>query len=147
MRSIIWVMALLLVGCYTKSKLTDDQHGSPSRGLTLAVTADPLTLERGGTLHIRLTVTNESKAPLTKGFGSGCIYGFTVRDSDGNRVAPPPRFCTMNAPTVTYGPGEVVIAEFQWTWDDSNIAPGDYYVEAGFGEAGEGGPAVDIRLR
>jgi len=55
--------------------------------------------------------------------------------------------CTMNAPTVTYGPGEVVVTDFEWTWDDPNIALGDYYVEAGFGEGGEGGAVVDIRLR
>jgi hypothetical protein len=143
----VWVLAALLVGCYTTPIVTDKQQGSTSRGLVLAVTVEPLVLERGGTLHVRLTVTNESDVAVVKGFASGCIYGFAVRDRNGDRVGPPPRFCTMDAPTVTYGPGEVAISEFQWTWDDSNIAPGDYYVEAGFGESGEGGAAVEIRLR
>jgi hypothetical protein len=104
-------------------------------------------LDRGGTLHIRLTVTNESSAPMVRGFSSGCIYGFAVLDSKGNRLAPPPRVCTLNAPTVTYAPGEVLTSEFRWTWDDPSIEPGHYFVEAGFGPTGEGGPVVEVQLR
>jgi hypothetical protein len=147
MRRIVCVMALLSVGCYASPPSNDGQQGPPPRDLALTVATEPLVLERGGTLHVRLTVTNESSAPVTRHFGSGCIYGFTVRDGHGDRVAPPPRMCTMNTPTVTYGPGEVVVAEFDWTWDDPDIEPGDYYVEAGFGEGGEGGPVVDIQLQ
>lgn len=147
MRSYLWVLAALLVGCSTNLDVTDNHGGSRSRGLVLDVTAEPLVLERGGTLQIRLTVTNESDVPIVRGFTSGCIYGFAVLDSEGNRLAPPPRICTLDAPTVTYAPGEVVTREFRWTWDDPNIEPGDYYLEAGFGRMGEGGSVIEVQLR
>ena len=147
MRSYFWVLAALLVGCSTTPTVIGDRPSSPSQELVLDVIAEPALLAQGGTLHIRLTVTNESDIPVWKGFTSGCIYGFTVRDSHGERVAPPPRICTANAPTRTYAPGEVVTVEFQWTWDDPNIEPGSYYVEAGFGRVGKGGPVAEVQLR
>jgi hypothetical protein len=147
----IFVLLLAISGPHAWAgecaSVPDNGRGSQSLELVLAVSVEPAVIEWGGTLQIRLTVTNESDAPVVKGFGSGCIYGFALRDSHGNRVAPPPRICTMNAPTVTCAPGEVVAGEFQWTWDDPNIAPGDYYVEAGFGAMGEGGRVVEVRLR
>ena len=147
MRSYFCVLAVLLIGCATHPTVTDGQHGSSWPELIVDVSAEPLLLERGGTLHIRLTVTNERDTPVVKGFASGCIYGFAVRNSRGDRVAPPPPICTANAPVVTWAPGEVVTAEFTWTWDDPNIEPGYYSVEAGFGPLGEGGSAVEVQLR
>jgi hypothetical protein len=153
-------MALLLVGCYTKPTLTDDKRGSPSRKpsesktqwisaseLVLDVTVEPAVIEPGGTLHIRLTVTNPRDAAVWTGFADGCVYGFTVRNGSGEIVAPPPRFCPQKPEEVTFAPREVVVLEFPWTWDDSKIEPGTYSVFAGFGVRAEGGPVVNVQLK
>ena len=150
MRCYLCALAVLLMGCAAVDSptLNDHQQSSWAAGLVLDVVVEPLLLERGETLYIRLTVTNKSDAPVWRGFSSGCIYGFAIWHS-GELISPPPPICTLNAPTVTYAPGEVITGEFQWTWDDPDIKPGVYHVVAGFGPRGEGpsAPAVEVRLQ
>jgi hypothetical protein len=150
MRYYFCVLAALLMGCSTVDDPTANrnQSGASASALVLDVTVEPLVLERGGTLAIRLTVTNESNVSVVKGFASGCIYGFAIWHR-GDVISPPPPICTMNAPTVTYAPGEVITKEFEWTWDDPDIKPGIYRVVAGFGPRGEGpsAPPVEVRLQ
>ncbi len=151
MRCYFWVLAVLLTGCATvdDGTLNDNQQELSVSALVLDVEARPSVLGRGDTLYIRLTVTNESDAPAVKHFASGCILGFSLWNLQGELVAPPPPICTLNAPTVKYAPGEVVIAEWQWVWDDPNIEPGTYLLVAGFGPRGEheSAPSIEIRLQ
>lgn len=146
MRYCYVIIAVLLAGCITPD---DEMERSSAPRFHLEVTAESMVLRRGETLHIRLTVTNESDAPAVKHFANGCIYGFSLWTRQGELVAPPPPVCTLNAPTVRYAPGEVVIREFQWVWDDPNIEPGTYLLVAGFGPRGEHepSPSVEIRLQ
>lgn len=151
MRRYFFVLAVLSAGCATANNpmMNDNQEAYSVSGLVLDAVAEPLLLKRGETLHITATVTNETNAPVVKGFASGCIYGFALRNIGGELVAPPPPICTQNAPTVRYAPGEVVTLEFRWAWDDPDIEPGVYFVVAGFGERGEGelAPPVEVRLQ
>jgi hypothetical protein len=146
LRHIPLIVALLLVGCVTVKE--DAPHSSLANELTLDVEAKPLTIGWGDSLHIRLTVSNTSNTTVVKHFGSGCIYGFSLWDSEGEHVAPPPRICTMNAPTVKYAPGESVQIDFQWVWDDMDIKPGTYFLLAGLGPRGENesAPPIEVRL-
>jgi hypothetical protein len=161
MRWLILIVVVLLAGCITSH--SDDQFQSNPRlvdevendiqlpsnsGFLIEVTAEPSLLKRGETLHIRVSVTNESDGPIVKCFASGCIYGFALWNQRGELVAPPPPICTLNAPTVRYLPDEVVTREFRWVWDDPSIRPGTYLLIAGFGRRGqnESAPPVKIRL-
>ena len=139
------IIALILVGCATSPGVAP--QSSSSTELVLNVEADPLTISWGESVHIRLTVENTNDAPVVKRFSSGCIYGFSLLSADGEVVAPPPRVCTANAPTVTYAPKSMVKQEFQWVWDDKDIKPGTYRLVAGLGRRGEGGPSIEIRLK
>lgn len=139
------VLAILWLGC--GSETFTPQDASPVEttaatvdGLLVEVAVHPLVLKRGETLQIRLSVTNTASTPVRKAFSSGCIYGYTVRDNQGIRVAPAPRICTANAPVVAYAPGETVTQEYEWVNQDPSIRPGRYEVSAGFGRWGEGGP-------
>jgi hypothetical protein len=138
------MIAVLLAGCITPD---DHPQRSSAQRLLLEVTTESSLLSRGETLHIQLTVTNESDVEAVKHFTSGCIYGFSLWNDQGELVAPPPPICTADAPTVKYAPGEVVIREFQWMWDDSEIKPGTYLLVAGFGPRGEQGPATSVEIR
>lgn len=122
------------------------QPGSESFGLDLAMTAEPTVIPFEGTIHITLTVTNDTDEPITHGFSSGCVYGFGLYDGNDRLVAPPPPICTMNAPVITYEPGEVVMGNFEWTWDDPGLKPGTYTLRAGFGPRGEFESAAPITI-
>ena len=137
MRYFPLLILLLLAGCSTTTTIQDEPQPSSASGLTLDVEAEPLVLGREETLHIRLTVTNTGEAPVVRHFETGCIYGFALLDAEGERVAPPPRICTLNAPTVKYMPGEVVTREFSWVWDDAEIEVGTYRLIVGLGRYGE----------
>jgi len=145
MRYCLLIVAVLLTGCITDG---GPQRSSAS-GLAVDVEVQPSVLARGETLHVRITVKNESDAPVVRHFASGCIYGFALWSEEGELVAPPPPICTMNAPTVRYAPGETVNRKFQWVWDDPDIGPGTYLLVAGIGRRGEveSAPAVTVRLR
>ena len=145
MPRVLSIIAVVLLGCTTSPGVSPPS--APSTELELSVEAEPLTISWSESVRIRLTVKNPSDAPVVKGFSSGCIYGFSLLSADGEVVAPPPRTCTMNAPTVTYAPNSLEELEFQWTWDDKDIKPGTYRLVAGFGPRGEGGPSIEIRLK
>ena len=142
-----FILVLFLVGCHTTGGDAPQHTSAP--GLTLDVEAEPLVIGRGETLHIRLTVTNQGETPVVRTFASGCIYGYSLWNPEGELVAPPPPICTLNAPVVTYAPGESDIREFEWLWDDTQIKPGTYYLKAGLGGRAEieSAPAVEIQLR
>ena len=149
------LIVLLVVGCTgTDSQRNDASHdvgvldSPPTQGLVVEATTGTTVLARGETLHIKLTVTNEGDVDVVKHFASGCIYGFSLVNEQGETVAPPPPVCTMNAPTVRYAPGEEVTREFQWVWDDPDIEPGTYRLVAGLGPRGEqeSAPSVEIHL-
>jgi hypothetical protein len=159
MKKVVWTVPLMLVlaGCYTITakhrpdslRAADNPNRVPASELVFDAEVAPALIERGDTLHITLAVTNKTDAPVWRGFASGCIYGFGIWNDRGELVAPPPRICAANAPTVTYAPGEVITAKFQWGWDDPKIGPGTYSVIAGFGPRGEdeSAPPVEIRLQ
>jgi hypothetical protein len=129
--------------------MQDEPQRSSASGLTLDVEAEPLELRRGETLHIQLTVANTGETTVVRHFQSGCIYGFALLDAGGERVAPPPRICTANAPTVEYMAGEVVTLEFSWVWDDAELESGTYRLIVGLGRHGEveSAPEVEVQLR
>ncbi|MDH3198857.1 MAG: hypothetical protein OEO21_11530, partial [Candidatus Krumholzibacteria bacterium] len=108
------LLLVLLAGCAVTYERPDLQPAPEPSGLDLDATVEPLVLNRGDTLFVQLTVTNNSIATIVQHFGSGCIYGFGLWDSEGELVAPPPPVCTMNAPTVRYKPGGVVVRTFEW---------------------------------
>jgi hypothetical protein len=114
----------------------------------LNVSAHPLPLERGDTLYVIITAENTNNRTVVKHFANGCIYGFSLWSNEGEVVAPPPRVCTMDAPTIRYAPGEVVEVEYYWVWDDPGIEPGAYLLVGGFGPRGEyeSAPPVEVRL-
>ena len=147
MRYFALLILLSLTGCFTT--MQNEPPRSTVSGINLDVEAEPLVLASGETLHIQLTVTNTSEAPIVRHFASGCIYGFALLDVGGERMAPPPRICTLNAPTVKYMPGEVVTLEFSWVWQDAEIEPGTYRLVVGLGLYGEleSAPAVTVQLR
>ena len=91
MRYYLYVLTALLMGCSSLGDpgVNGSQSDSSASALVLEVSAEPLVLERGRTLTIRLTVTNESDVSIVKGFASGCIYGFALW-SGGEIILPPP---------------------------------------------------------
>jgi hypothetical protein len=117
--------------------------------LKLDLEVEPLILEYGETLFIKLTITNNTSEIITGHFTSGCIYGFSILTPEGIRVAPELRVCTMNAPTVKFEPGEVVVRQLEWRSSGSSISRGKYLVRAGFGESGmiESPHPIEIELR
>lgn len=125
---------------YSKPPLSSD--------LKLELWAASTSLSRGDTLSVQLTVTNQHNSPYSKGFSSGCVYGFGLWSASGVLVAPPPPVCTMNAPIVKFEPWEVRSIEFRWVWSDSLIEPGSYQLYAGFGPRGiyESGQPIDVFL-
>lgn len=141
----ICILAIALLGCGTEGITSQnpslvDTEVAIVDDLRVEVTVRPLTVEQGETLHIGISVTNTADTPVRMGFASGCIYGYAIRDTEGSKVAPPPRICTADAPIVTYAPGETVVQEFEWVYESPVIPPGRYAVSAGFGQSGEGGP-------
>jgi len=147
MRYIPIPILLVLVSCVVT--VNDAPRHAPATELTLDVEVEPLTITWGNSLRIVLTVANKNNKTVTKHFSSGCIYGYSLRTRNGEVVAPPPPICTMNAPTVTYQPGELVTKVFLWVWDDPSIEPGTYILFAGFGPRGDGksSPSVEVRLK
>ena len=113
-------------------------------GLSLGLKVEPLVIEPGETIHIELTVANNSSETIVKHFSSGCIYGYSI---DG--IAQRPSACTMEAPIIRWEPGEIVVRKFTWEWNDTRIVPGSYWVSAGFGKRGrnESSPSINIQLK
>ncbi len=128
--------------------MVDKRQENTAPGLRSQVTVDRDHVAAGETLVVNLSVTNEREVAQFVQFTSGCLYGFGIWHEDGELVAPPPLMCTMNAPVVEYGPGEIVAREFKWTWDGRSPAPGVYSLKAGLGPRGErdSSAAVEIRL-
>ena len=144
------LVLLLCFGCGFHAVSENNHDATPrDNALKLDLEVEPLIIEYGGTLFIELTITNNTPETIARVFGSGCIYGFSILTPAGTRVGPEPRICTMNAPTIRYKPGEVVVRKFEWRWDDSHISPGKYLLRAGLGEYGmdESPPPIEIELR
>ena len=149
----IAVLAVTWLGCgldktAPQGSSSIETNAAMIDGLLVQVAVHPRVLERGETLQIRLMVTNPGNTVTRKAFSSGCIYGYSVTDDGGVRLAPAPPVCTANAPVVTYAPREVVTREFEWVYEDPSIPAGRYEVSAGFGLWGEGGPPpVTVTLK
>ena len=144
------------VAANTNANRSTGQGGTPrntagTSGLVLEQNVTPAVMAPGDTLHVTLTVRNPGDAPLAVRFTSGCLYGFGLWDLAGDGggaiLAPEPPMCTMNAPTVTFAPGESREQSFTWVWDGSHPAPGSYTVRAGLGPRGLREAAGDNMVR
>ena len=143
------ILSVLLTGCADSGDSISNQEPIDSSALRIEATAAPTSLKRGETMEIELVITNTGDEPASRQFTSGCIYGFGLRNADGEIVAPPPPICTLNLPVVEYQPGEVVKHTFQWAWEDQDLEPGTYARVAGLGARGEmeEAPPIPVELR
>jgi len=149
MHRYVLALSAFLIGCSGVDSTVGSDARSDLPPLQLKVSVEPTSLERGETMEIQFVVTNTSSEHVSKGFSSGCIYGYSLRNGDGDIVAPPPPICTANAPIIQYQPGQVVTRDFHWEWDDPDLQPGVYELVVGFGPRGEGdsAPPVKVHLR
>ncbi len=148
-------LLLFLTGCSAILRDYSTQHNiEPTRPLIsselrMELRAEPLILSFGDTLSIVLAVSNDSNQPFSKGFSSGCVYGYGLWNTESVLVAPPVRICTMNAPIIRYKPGEARTIKFNWIWNNPNVGSGKYDLYCGFGPRGEyeSAPPVTVRLK
>jgi hypothetical protein len=161
-RSFLILLVVLSIGssgCYTqiahKTDSSEAEQGDavsrviPDDGLELELRSQPLIMKRGETLLLELTLTNTSSETVTRGSPNGCLYGFSILNPDGKRVAPEPRLHSQRPATVSFAPGEVVVINMEWKSKRRGIRPGKYFVHAGFGEDGmaDSAPPVEFELR
>jgi hypothetical protein len=132
------VMCVLFLGCAGGGDEKSEAFvGGNTTGLEFGLAVEPEVVKPGTTISMVLTVVNPREVPHSVQFSSGCMYGFGLWNAAGELVAPPPPMCTMNAPVVEFGAGEVVERRFEWVWDEGDVAPGTYFLKAGIGPRGE----------
>ena len=149
MRYFALVLCVLFLGCAGGSDEKSEEFVvGKTTGLEFGLAVEPQVVEPGATIAMVLTVINPREVPHAVQFTSGCMYGFGLWNAEGELVAPPPPMCTMNAPVVEFGAGEVVERRFEWVWDEGDVAPGTYFLKAGIGPRGEieSSAGVEVRL-
>lgn len=107
---------------------------------------EPKVVELGGELRIRLVITNATDEVQTKWLRTGCQYGYSLRDKNGEIVAPRPYNCRTTVMAHQFPPGQVVTQDFNWVLDDEGIKPGIYQLVVGFGPRGKGDSATPIKI-
>ena len=148
MRYLVLVIGFLFLGCAGSSgEMANERPVLGRSGLTLGVEVESARIAVGENLVVVLTVANDRDEPHSVRFTSGCLYGFGLWNAEGELVAPPAPMCTMNAPVVEFGAGEIVEKRFEWKWDGSNLAPGTYLLKAGIGPRGELDSSVGVEVQ
>ena len=127
---------------------------APDTSIRTSVTIRPATVAPGEPSEIVIRATNRGFVARTLHFSSGCLMGWRLRDAVGTVVAPGPRLCTDDAPSITLAPGETMTQVFTWNgtrYDPSSglfliVPPGTYQLFGGLHEDGSGWTAGPVRV-
>ena len=124
-------------------------ENSKEATLHLKAEVEPKIVELGGELRIRLIITNTTDEVQFMSLTTGCEFGYSLRDENGDIVAPTMLYeCRRTTTGYKFSPGQSV-EEFNWVLDDEGIKPGIYKLVVGFGPRGEwdSAPPIEIEVR
>lgn len=121
--------------------LTPQQHRY-DEWLELDLELNTQELRFGETLVMDLTIRNRDPEAHWVGLPDGCHDGYSLWAAPGERVASPPRFCTMAGTRLRFEPGSTSRVHYEWTWEEESIPPGVYTLTVGLGSDGRR-PAAD----
>ena len=130
-RRLVVTLAVCLAAC---------QDPTAFDAVTVEVTAAPLTVAAGDTVHITVAVRNPTDRTLTLSFDTDCQMLYRIVTSNGFPVAPAnPWICTQGQTTMVLGPNTTGSVQYDW---EASVLAGSYrlFGYLGANQAREAGP-------
>lgn len=133
--ALLAVAAVLTIGC---ARLLDSRNVPPEEGspLEFAVQVSPDVLEFGDTLDIRLAVTNPTSKVWAQQYTGSRLYWYNIHDGRGELIHSHPGMSKRDLRSMEFRPHQTVEHHLSWTWRDTTISRGYYFLEVGLGMRG-----------